>query len=537
SRKLTRDDPSVSNMFRNKQPEIIEDIDEIGPASQNYYAWKREGVRSIVSLPLVSEGEVFGIIGTASGKARRYTQTEVDAMAILAAQAGAAITNARLYEQLKEADLAKDEFLATLSHELRTPLTPILGWMRILSRFGQTDPLLAQGFEVIERNARQQAELINDLLDLTRIISGKIELFREPASLANLIQSAVSLVRTQAEARRLRLEFKSANQEISCSVDSLRIQQILTNLLSNAIKFTPEGGCVELALKGPGHLLADGSTVISGVVIEVADTGIGIEPEVLPRVFDRFFQGQGGLNRKYGGLGLGLAITRALVERHGGRITATSPGPSLGSTFAVHLPESLVQERLSIPEPGLDAGSREHLSPVAEVIASASPSSREDERESAPLASSDSLSSLSPAWEDGFARTESSGLRLLIIEDSQDTIDVLTRWLSACGFEVISTTKAAEAIHLAESRKPHLVISDIGMPEVDGYQLVKVLRKLDGLEQIPAIALTGYAREEDREFALKAGYNAHIPKPADMDELLEVIRGLTARAQPRSPAE
>ncbi|MGH9761477.1 MAG: ATP-binding protein, partial [Blastocatellia bacterium] len=355
NRRLTRDDPSVAEMFRHKQPLVIEDIDEIGPSSPNYYMWKREGVRSIVTLPLLSEGEVFGVIGTASGRVRHHSQTEVDAMAILAAQAGAAITNARLYEQLKEADLAKDEFLATLSHELRTPLTPILGWMRILARFAQNDPLLAQGFEVVERNARQQADLINDLLDLTRIISGKIELFREPANLGGVIQSAMSLIKPQAEARRIIIDFKSAGEEIVCSVDSLRFQQILTNLLSNAVKFTPENGQVELFLRHPNERLADGSTVSGGVVIEVADTGIGIDPEVLPRVFDRFFQAHGGLNRRYGGLGLGLAITRALVERHGGRITATSPGPSLGTTFAVHLPETLVQRRSS----GLEVTRRE----------------------------------------------------------------------------------------------------------------------------------------------------------------------------------
>src|SRR5262249_25649934 len=254
-----------------------------------------------------------------------------------------AITNARLFEQVTQANRAKDEFLATLSHELRTPLTPILGWIRILSRFADADPLLKEGFEVIERNARQQATLINDLLDLTRIDSGKIDLAREPTDLTYLMQTAVNVIRPQAENRAVHIAVVGPEVPVVCNVDPVRIQQVVLNLLSNAVKFTPEGGLVTVSLKR----LADqsGEVADSEVAIEVADTGIGISPEFLPFVFDRFSQANGGINRRYGGLGLGLAITRALVQMHGGTLSVQSDGIDRGSRFTVVLPASLLAHR------------------------------------------------------------------------------------------------------------------------------------------------------------------------------------------------
>src|SRR5262249_2340397 len=304
-RRLKYDDPSLAALISTGEPLILEDVDDLAGLSPNYDRWKREGVKSMVSLPLISNGEIFGVIGTGSGQVRHYSQTEVDAMAILAAEAGAAITNARLFEQLSQASRAKDEFLATLSHELRTPLTPILGWIRILSRFADADPLLKEGFEVIERNARQQATLVSDLLDLTRVDSGKIELAREPTDLADLMETAVNVIRPLAENRAIRIELHGPGRPVVCNVDPVRIHQVVLNLLSNAVKFTPEGGLVSLSLKGSGQ----GDESSDAVSIEVVDTGIGISPEFLPYVFDRFSQANGGINRRYGGLGLGLAIT------------------------------------------------------------------------------------------------------------------------------------------------------------------------------------------------------------------------------------
>jgi signal transduction histidine kinase/ActR/RegA family two-component response regulator len=433
-----------------------------------------------VTLPLISDGEVFGAISTGSGTEHHFTQTEIDAMSILTAQASAAITNARLFEQLHEASRAKDDFLANLSHELRTPLTPILGWMHILRPLAATSPLLAQGLETIERNARQQAGLINDLLDLTRIISGKMELAREPKSLDGLVAASIDQVRQQAEARRIKLIQSLPDESIVCNVDTVRIQQVLANLLNNAVKFTPDEGEISVSLS-----LVDRPDQSYDAQIEVADTGIGIAPEFLPHVFDRFAQAHGGINQHYGGLGLGLAITRAMVEMHGGQVEAQSEGLGRGSRFIVKLPGVRIED---------DAGPGQAKGATIEQ-----------------------------------ARRERLGLRVLVIEDSLDTLDMLKLWLDSYGCEVMMATGGAEALRLAVGRPLDLIISDIGLPQIDGYELMRALRKMAGLETVPAIALTGYAREEDRELALAAGYDAHLAKPAEIRSLLSLVKKLTKK--------
>ena len=479
-RQLTRLDPTLSGMMTTRLPLIIEDVGEFANTSPNYPVWKKEGIASIVTLPLVSEGEVFGVIGAGSLSVRRYSKTETDAMAILATQAGAAVINARLLDQLREANKAKDEFFSTLSHELRTPLTPILGWTHLLKPFAGYDPLLAQGIDTIERNAKQLSELIKDLLDLTRIISNKIELEREPTDLAALVKTAVAQMLPQAESRGISVEISLPDEPIISAVDPMRVQQIISNLLGNAVKFTPEGGRASVVLKRDGG----GPGVPAGVVIEVIDTGMGIRPEFLPFIFERFTQAHEGIDRRFGGLGLGLAITRAIVELHGGRVIAHSDGPGLGSRFTVELPIST------------------------------SRSTDEEEDYSEPDADELEIHDLR--------------LRVLVIEDSLDTLDMLKLWLSTVGCEVLIAAEAREGVRLAtEQPPPDLIISDIGMPEVDGYELMRTLRKTPGVEQVPAIALTGYAREEDRELAIAAGYNAHISKPANMARLLHLIKKLT----------
>ncbi|HKV40526.1 MAG TPA: ATP-binding protein [Blastocatellia bacterium] len=531
-RRLTSDDPWLREMMNSKQPGIIEDVDEKGTISTNYGMWKKEGIRSMVTLPLMREGEVFGVLGTGSGSPRRYSQTEVDSMAILAAQAGAALTNARLFDQLKEANRAKDEFLATLSHELRTPLTPILGWIRILARFAEKDPLLAQGFEVIERNARQQAELINDLLDLTRIISGKVELFREPTDLAHLIGSTISLVKPQADSKGITVNTRLGSESPACCVDPVRIQQIVLNLLSNAIKFTPEAGRVEVSLKLPAADAGGPDVPDDDLTIEVSDNGIGIEPEFLPHIFERFTQASSGLSRHFGGLGLGLAITRALVEMHGGAVAASSPGAGRGSRFTVTLPSSVLKDQPS-PEPRSSPFWR--AAPAGEMPSRQRPKS--PARQSlAPIGvnghtviaeeTGDVLGVVDGPSSDKGQAGGGSPLRLLVIEDSRDTLDMMRAWLTACGCEVYAAAGAVEGLALASRCQPDLIISDIGMPDVDGYQLLRELRKAAGLAATPAIALTGYVREEDLKRALDAGYNAHIAKPADLNELFNLVRKL-----------
>lgn len=478
-RQLTHFDPAISEMMTTRLPSIIEDVDDLANVSPNYPVWKKEGIASIVTLPLVREGKVFGVIGAGSLSVRRYSKTDTDAMAILATQAGAAVINARLLDQLRTANKAKDEFFSTLSHELRTPLTPILGWTHLLKPFAGVDPLLAQGIDTIERNAKQLSELIKDLLDLTRIISNKIELDRTPTDLSALVRTAVAQMLPQAEARGIAVETSLPDQPIVSAVDPMRVQQIVSNLLGNAVKFTPEGGRASVLLRREGG----GPGIPASVVIEVIDTGIGIDSEFLPFIFERFTQAHEGIDRRFGGLGLGLAITRAIVELHGGKVTAQSEGPGRGSRFTVRLP--ITSGRA--PDEG---------EAFSDSVA--------DEREIQDL-----------------------GLRVLIIEDSVDTLNMLKLWLSTFGCEVLIAAEAMEGVRLATEQPPDLIISDIGMPDVDGYELMRVLRKTPGVEQVPAIALTGYAREEDRELALAAGYNAHISKPANMGRLLYLIKKLT----------
>ena len=501
-RTMNRYEPPIAKTVALKRPVVVENVEELREVSANYAAWRSQDVCSIVTLPLVSEGEVYGVIGAGSRESRSYSQTEIEAMAILAAQAGAAITTARLFEQLREANRAKDEFLATLSHELRTPLTPILGWINMLKRFSLSDPLLSQGLDTIERNARQQAELINDLLDVTRIISGKIDMVRELIDLSELVTASVNQIRPQAEARSIDLDLSVSEESVLCFVDGVRVQQVLANLLTNAVKFTPEGGRVEVALLREAGTAGDG-----WAVVEVSDSGIGMEPEFLRLVFERFTQADGGLSRRYGGLGLGLAISKALVELHGGEISAWSDGLGQGSRFKVRLPVNYTPAELY----STNAASLTR----AEGLSHASAYSGEGDREQLVLSAPDSAEPL--------------GLRILLVEDSRDTLEMLKLWLDHYGCEVDTANTAAEGLRIAVERPPHLIISDIGMPELDGYELIRRLRKTRGLEKVPAIALTGYARNEDRDLAFSAGYNAHVAKPTDLGQLVELIRKLTTR--------
>jgi signal transduction histidine kinase len=419
-RSLTHLDPALAKAISTREPLIIEDVEEMASASSNYPAWKSEGIASIVTLPLVSEGETFGVLGAGSSAVRRYSQTELNAMAILAAQASAAITNARLYEQLSEANRAKDEFLSTLSHELRTPLTPILGWMHLLKPYSTLNLTLTEGLDAVERNANQLAGLINDLLDVTRIISGKIKLDRTLTDLKSLVGRISAQAIRLVQRRAINIELNLPSEAITIVADPVRIEQAISNLMSNAVKFTPDGGRILVSLsRDQGEAL-----------IEVRDTGIGIEPEFLPRVFERFSQAHSGINRRYGGLGLGLAIAREMVEMHGGKMTAESEGWGRGSAFTIRLP---------LTKAGADSSASKNAG-----------------RESAPQSEE--------------VKIEPLGLRVLVIEDSRDTLDMLRLWLEAFGCEVLTATDAVEGERAALENLPDLIISDIGLPGVDGHE-------------------------------------------------------------------
>jgi CheY-like chemotaxis protein len=364
-------------------------------------------------------------------------------------------------------------------------LTAILGWAHML-RTGQFDgKSAASAFETIERNARAQAQLIEDLLDVSRIITGKLRLDVRQVDPGSFIESAIEAVRPAAEAKDIRIQKVMDTGAVSVAGDPARLQQVVWNLLSNAIKFTPKGGRVQVRLE----------RVNSHVEIAVSDTGAGIKPEFLPHVFERFRQADQTTTRHHGGLGLGLAIVRHLVELHGGTVVAESPGEGQGATFTVKLPIVPVYQRENLSE-------RVH------------PAARD------PLPGYDCPDRL-------------DGLKVLVVDDEPDTRDLLKVGIGQCGAEVTTAGSVQEALEAIERERPDLLISDIGMPEEDGYDLIRRVRTLpvESGGRVPAIALTAYARTEDRMQALRAGYQMHVTKPVEMAELVTVAASLVERSR------
>jgi signal transduction histidine kinase len=376
----------------------------------------------------------------------------------------------RLNAELAEANRAKDVFLATLSHELRTPLTPVVGWIKLLRSGTLDEKSVLQALDAIERNAWLQSRLIDDLLDTSRIATGKLHFEPKPTDFNNTVKAAVDTVRTSAAARNIELNVCLWPVSLIVMGEPVRLQQIAWNLISNAIKFTDPGGKVTVTTRLDGDE-AD---------LEVIDTGVGIEPEFLPHVFDRFRQADGSTSRRHGGLGLGLAIADALAKLHGGRLKAASDGMGRGATFTFKV----------------------DLAPTGRVV-------------------SETVNNKQHSL---------AGLDVLIVEDSPDTLTLLSTIFRREGASVTTAASAGEALTRAVDKRPHIIVSDIGMPETDGYQLLEQLRILPGLGNVPAIAISGYASEEDRERALAAGYLALVPKPIDVDVLFGLIQDLKAPA-------
>jgi PAS domain S-box-containing protein len=462
-------------------------------------------VTSYLAVPVISRnGEVLGGLFFGHPEPNVFTERHERFVSSLSSQAAIAMDNARLYEantraraeaeraavesqrlykEAQEASRLKDEFLATVSHELRTPLTAILGWAHMLRTGKFDDNSATKAFETIERNARAQGQLIDDLLDVSRIITGKLRLDVRPVDPNAFIEAAIEAVNPAVEAKGLRLQKIMDTGTVTVAGDPVRLQQVVWNLLSNAIKFTPRGGRVQIKLE----------RVNSHIEISVSDTGPGIAPEFLPHVFDRFRQADQQTTRQYGGMGLGLSIVRHIVELHGGTVKAESEGLGQGSIFTVMLPVASVYQVE-------DAGVRVH------------PAARE----------------MLPNYE--FSE-RLDGLNILIVEDEQDARDLLKVGLTQCGAEARAVSSAAEALQAMEADVPDVLISDIGMPEVDGYELMRRIRELpaDRGGRVPAIALTAYARTEDRLQAFRAGYQMHVPKPVELAELVAVISSLTQR--------
>jgi PAS domain S-box-containing protein len=388
----------------------------------------------------------------------------------------------RARRQAEEANRIKDEFLATLSHELRTPLTAIIGWSAMMRANKFDETTAANALETIERNAKAQARIVEDLMDVSRIITGKLRLDVQAVELATVVAAAVEAIRPAAEAKNIRLQALLDPQAGPVSGDPARLQQVVWNLLTNAAKFTPKGGRVQVRLE----------RVNSHVEITVSDTGQGIAPEFLPHVFDRFRQADQTYTRAHGGLGLGLSIVRQLVELHGGTVQAESAGIGQGATFIVELPVMVAHRKLEQPE-------RRH-----------------------PTSGGDAALECPPSL---------AGLRVLVVDDEADTRVLLRAMLERCGSEVMTAASAAEALELFEQSRPDVLVSDIGMPEADGYALISRVRRLEAGRggRVPAIALTAYARAEDRVRALRAGFQVHVPKPIEPVELVTVVASLTGR--------
>jgi len=383
-------------------------------------------------------------------------------------------------EEAEAANRFKDEFLAVVSHELRTPLTAILGWAHML-RAGQLDDKHAtNALEIIERNARSQSQLIDDLLDVSRIITGKLRLDVRQIDPASFIESAIEALRPVAASKEVRIQKLMDADVISVAGDPSRLQQVVWNLLSNAIKFTPKGGRVQVRLERTD----------SHVEIAVSDTGVGIKPEFLPHVFERFRQADQTTTRQHGGLGLGLAIVRHLVELHGGSVQAESQGEGQGATFVMRLPVVPVYQKENVAE-------RVHAT-TADALPTYECSDRLD------------------------------GLKVLVVDDEADTRELLKIALGQCGADVITAGSTQEALGAIEKERPAILVSDIGLPQEDGYELIRKIRALPAAHggQIPAIALTAYARTGDRLRALGAGYQIHVTKPVELTELVTAMAGL-----------
>ena len=442
-------------------------------------------VRSYLAVPVKSSsGHVLGGLFFGHSQPGVFTLQHERLAAGIAAWASLALENSRLYAAARDADRLKDEFLAVLSHELRTPLNAIVGYTRLLRGGILAGAQAERGLETLERNAKSLTQIVEDVLDVSRIVSGKIRLNVQPVELAPIVQNAIATVQPAADAKGVRFQSVVDPLVGPVSGDPDRLQQVIWNLLSNAVKFTPKNGRVHVLLQ----------QVNSHVEIVVSDTGIGIPSDFLPHVFERFRQADAGTTRKTGGLGLGLSIVRHVVEMHGGVVDASSEGEGRGATFRVQLP-------LMIVHPPELAEPRQH--PRTERLTA--------------------LTSLA----------DLSGIRVLAIDDEEDSLALLRLVLEAAGATVTTLPVAATALQRLEAVKPHVLVVDLGMPYMDGFEFIARVRGSSDprVRDIPAAALTAFARSEDRTRALQSGFEMHLAKPVDPGELVASVANLARRSR------
>ena len=473
------------------EPVLVPDVARDAALADYLPMLRAEGIRALAFVPLCHGRRLLGKFMLYYDQPHGFTAEEVRLAQNVAGPVGFAIARRQADEererllqreqaaraQAEEASRAKDDFLATISHELRTPLTAILAWPVILRSKGFDPQAAARGLEVIERNAKLQAQIIDDLLEVSRIVTGKLRLDLRPLELTPLLESAVETVRSTAEAKGVRLRTVLDEPAGPVLGDPDRLHQVLWNLASNAVKFTPAGGTVQVRLW----------RTATSAEITVSDDGIGISPEFLPYVFERFRQADSSTSRQHGGLGLGLAIVRHLVEMHGGTVRADSRGSGQGATFTVSLP-------LCHPA----------AKPAVAAVAG---------------------TSAAPAAAAAPDRAALAGLRVLVVDDEPDTLEMLDLVLSGYGAEVRTADGCTAALDHLTAAAADVLVSDIGMPGEDGFALIRRVRSLGPAQggRIPAVALTAYARSEDRIRALAAGFQAHVTKPVDPPHLAEVI--------------
>jgi len=470
-----------SRAVRTGEVIITNDYMRATQASPGVVVGPDNGLRpdSSLAVPMAVMGRIIGTIEVQSYEKNVYRAEHVTAMSMAANLTAVAIENVRLLklertarEAAEESNRLKDEFLATVSHELRTPLTAILGWSRLLEGGTLDDATMQQAVETIWRNAKAQAQIVDDILDVSRIITGNLYLDLHPLEVAPVVENAINVVRPTADAKGIKLETYFDSAPAMISGDANRLQQVVWNLLSNAVKFTNSGGrvCVKVS-QGRG-----------AITVSVSDTGQGISKEFLPYVFERFRQADSTTTRQHGGLGLGLAIARHLVEIHGGTIRAESKGEDQGATFTITLP--LLEA--SVATAGVADGSQHKLAQSQQLL---------------------------------------SGLNVLLVDDDSDTLTLMTTALTKRQANVTAVSSAVEAIQAIARKRPDVLVSDIAMPDEDGYGLIEKVRLLESgaSDSIPAVAITAYAKDEDRERALSAGFQIYLAKPVELTELISVV--------------
>lgn len=436
---------------------------------------REKGISSLLGVPLIVEGRGLGVLHVGTFRPSNFTDEDVRLLQLVADRIALSIERARLNEvereartEAEKANLLKDEFLTILSHELRTPLTPIVGWSHMMQGGLVQERDFGQALAVITRNSQTLKRLIDDLLDMSAILSGKMRIEQSPVSLEGVLRDVIETVSAQAQAAGIDLVVRNLKSKMIIKGDNARLVQTFCNLLENAIKFTPEGGSVEIST----------NVTHDHVVVSIKDSGKGIEAEFLPHVFERFRQADGSRTRDRGGLGLGLALVKSFVEAHGGQISASSEGKDRGALFSVRLPIEFTT------------------------------SSPKDE-----------------AFDPGMV-LENARAHILIVEDQVDTLGVLEATFASRGFEITSCASATEALQAAQRSGFDAIISDIAMPELDGLELIRKLRLMQGFEKTPAIALSGYASEKDAAAALGAGFDHHISKPFDPAQLTALVEDL-----------